>query len=106
MFQQRCLLLDLLTERLSQTAAGVLQQRIDEVTTELEEARTETVKAKEDGAAAKAKAKDLESQAAKFRKERETRMSAMAEQVKSCKKLCKVAEDELKKQRGKLKHRR
>ena len=65
-----------------QTAAGVLQQRIDEATAELSEARPEAVQAKEDGAAAKARAEALESQAAKLRKQWEAQMKQLEEKRK------------------------
>jgi structural maintenance of chromosome 2 len=85
----------LLKDRLSHTTAASLAEKLEESETALKNAEKACIDAKADGKAAKQKVKDLGSQEASLRKQREKRLEALELETKQTKKQLVDAEKKL-----------
>jgi len=82
----------LLKERLSHTTAAALAQKVEESEASLQAAQQACIDSKEAGKAAKQRMKDLGSQEASLRKQREARLEGLEKETKHAKKLLTEAE--------------
>lgn len=87
--------LNLLKERLSHTTAAALAQKVEESESQLKAAEQACIDSKTGGKAAKQRVKDLGSQEASLRKQRESRLQDLEKNTKHAKKLSVEADKKL-----------